>query len=97
MNKEQEENSGTYLTNGHDAMDPKRDEIMDGAAALEKRIAHAEARIVELEANVSALLTCLRVFGKVDGNELAKAYEHYSNEYHQQLLEPVATQLEHSG
>jgi hypothetical protein len=78
MNKEREGNLGTD-TNSH-----------DGVMALEKRIAQAEAKIVELEANVSALLTCLRIFGKVDGNELAIAYERYSNEYHQQLVEPAA-------
>ncbi len=49
-----------------------------------------EGMIVDLEANVSALLTCLRIFGKVDGNELAAAYERYSKDYHQQLVEPVA-------
>jgi hypothetical protein len=83
MNKEQEiKGPETYLNS-------QNGEFCKMRAALEQRIARAEARVVELEANVSALLTCLRIFGKVDGNELAVAYERYSNDYHQQLVEPV--------
>ena len=66
--------------------------IQEWMKIAEKRIQDIESAIIERDASFSALLTCVREFGKIDKAKFHKLFEAYAEEYHQKLLEKIEDQ-----